>query len=166
MYQKGHSGLTLFIMSVLFWFLPFSTNSLTMIVLAGGLSALPDYDLIWQRQGLPIKHRGITHSILFAIFAGVAFAVMFWYANRTLLWAWMGFVSGFMAVVSHMIGDTFTHHPFKALYPFSQKEYGAFHWTSANNKAANEGLMTLGSTTFVLYLMKGTGVLKDLLNLL
>ena len=166
MYQKGHAGLTLFIMSALFWFFPFGSESLIMIIMAGVLSALPDYDLKWQRQGTPIKHRGITHSLLFAIVTGVGFALIFWYADRTFLWAVMGFVSGFMGVVSHLIGDTFTHHPFKALYPFSNKEYGALHWTSAKNKVANDGLMSLGSIAFILYVLNGTGSLSDLLGIL
>ena len=39
-----------------------SENGLIVIVLSAGLSALPDLDLKWQRQGVPIKHRGCARS--------------------------------------------------------------------------------------------------------
>jgi membrane-bound metal-dependent hydrolase YbcI (DUF457 family) len=74
----------------------------------------------------------------------------------------MGFISGFMAVVSHMIGDTFTHHAFKPLWPFSDWEI-ALHWTNASNKAANDGLAKLGSYTFIFYFLYGNGVIADLI---
>jgi membrane-bound metal-dependent hydrolase YbcI (DUF457 family) len=68
-----------------------------------------------------------------------------------------------MGVVSHLIRDTFTHHPFKALWPISDKQYGALHWTSASNKVANEGLVTLGTFAFMFCFLNGNGVIADLL---
>lgn len=162
MYAKGHSGLTLFIMSIIMMIFPYSENNLIVIVLAAGLSALPDVDLKWQRQGIPIKHRGQTHSILAAIIAGIVFGGLFWYGFNTITWTIMGFLSGFMGVTSHLIGDTFTHHKFKAFWPFSDKTYGGLHWTSAKNKAANEGLATLGTSAFMFYVLNGMGILADI----
>lgn len=164
MYAKGHSGLTLIIMSLLMLPFPYSDNNLIIIVMSATLSALPDLDLKWQRQGVNIRHRGPTHSILFAVIAGIAFGMLFWYANRTLTWAGMGFLSGFMGVVSHLIGDMFTHHAFKPLWPISSKET-ALHLTRAGNKAANDGLATAGSVAFILYILNGQGVLTDILTM-
>jgi membrane-bound metal-dependent hydrolase YbcI (DUF457 family) len=63
-------------------------------------------------------------------------------ANKKFLWAGMGFVSGFMAIVSHMIGDTFTYMAFKPLYPFDMREV-SYSLCKASNKAVNEGLFTV-----------------------
>ncbi|MCW4051325.1 MAG: metal-dependent hydrolase [Candidatus Bathyarchaeota archaeon] len=164
MYAKGHSGLTLFIMSTIMMFFPYSENGLIIIVLSASLSALPDLDLKWQRQGINIRHRGPTHSILAAIIAGIGFGFLFWYGYKTWIWGGIGFFSGFMGVTSHLIGDAFTHHAFKPLWPFSNREI-ALHLTRASNKAVNEGLATLGTLAFMLYFLNGTGVLTDLLNI-
>ena len=151
-------------MSLIMLLLPYSENGLIVIVLSASLSALPDLDLKWQRQGIPIQHRGPTHSILAAIVAGVVFGAFFWYAYDTFIWTVMGFTSGFMGVVSHLIGDAFTHHAFKPLWPFNDREI-ALHWTNASNKAANEGLATLGTSAFMLYILNGNGVIADLLSI-
>jgi membrane-bound metal-dependent hydrolase YbcI (DUF457 family) len=115
LYAKGHSGLTFFLMSLLMLVFPYSENALIIIVLSASLSILPDLDLKWQRQGVNIQHRGPTHSILAAIIGGICFGALFYYGYRTFLWAGIGFISGFMGIVSHLIGDTFTHHAFKPL---------------------------------------------------
>ena len=164
LYAKGHSGLTFFIMSLIMMILPYSENGLIVIVLSASLSALPDLDLKWQRQGIPIQHRGPTHSILAAIITGVAFGALFWYAYNTIVWTAIGFTAGFMGVVSHLIGDSFTHHAFKPLWPFSDREI-ALHWTNASNKAVNDGLATLGISTFMIYFLNGNGVLRDLMQI-
>ncbi|MBD3206616.1 hypothetical protein GF319_09785 [Candidatus Bathyarchaeota archaeon] len=162
LYKEGHVGLTFLIMSIIMLPFPYSTNNLIMIVLASAFSALPDIDLEWQRKGYPVHHRGITHSILFAIIIGVIFGYVFWLANKTFLWAGMGFVSGFMAVVSHMVGDTFTYMKFKPFYPFNMKEI-SYGFCRANNKAANEGLMTVGTIAFILYILFKEGILFNLI---
>jgi inner membrane protein len=149
-------------MSLILLPFPYTDNNLIIIAMSAALSALPDLDLKWQRQGINIRHRGPTHSILFAVIAGIAFGGMFWYANKTLTWAGMGFLSGFMGVVSHLIGDMFTHHAFKPLWPLSSRET-ALHLTRASNKAANDGLATAGGAAFMLYVLNGHGILADLL---
>ena len=77
------------------------------------------------------------------------------------MWALVGFLSAFICVVSHLIGDMFTHHKFKPLWPFYQNEI-ALHWFSANNKAVNEGLFTAGSIAFILYFLTTRGSLSIL----
>ena len=163
MYSKGHAGLTLVIMSLLMLPFPYGTHALALIVLTATFSALPDVDLKWQRKGIPIQHRGPTHSILFALIAGLLFGAAFLYLNKDLIWGAMGFVSGFMAVLSHMVGDLFTHHEFAPLWPFSKKRY-AYHITTAGNKVANEGLATLGGAAFMLYNMYHQGILLNILR--
>jgi inner membrane protein len=162
MYKEGHIGLTFLLMSIIMLPFPYSHNNLIMIVMASALSALPDIDLEWQKQGIPIHHRGFTHSILFALICGIFFGGIFWMANKTLLWAGMGFISGFMAIVSHMIGDTFTYMAFKPLYPFDMREV-SYGLCKASNKAVNEGLFTVGVITFILYFMLKEGILFRIL---
>jgi membrane-bound metal-dependent hydrolase YbcI (DUF457 family) len=63
-----------------------------------------------------------------------------------------------------MIGDLLTYMKFKPLWPFKDTEisYGITH---AGNRAANDGLMTLGSVTFIFYFLQSQGELARLLNL-
>jgi len=158
MHSEGHVGLTLLIMSLIM--IPFGANenALYLIVLSAAFSALPDLDMKWRTQISFIQHRGITHSILFALLSGVAFGALFFYTHRTITWVAIGFLSAFFGVVSHLIGDMFTHHAFKPLWPFYHNEV-ALHWFSANNKAVNEGLFTAGGIVFIAYFLITSGSL-------
>ena len=98
-----------------------------------------------------------------ALITGVVFGAFFWYANATLTWAIMGFISGFMAIVSHMIGDMFTYMAFKPLWPFDHRLI-SWGFCRASNPAVNEGLATAGSAAFILYILNGTGALTDILS--
>jgi len=162
MYSKGHAGLTLLLMSVIMLPFPYGDNSLIIILLSTMLSTLPDIDLKWQRSGIPVHHRGFTHSVLFAFISGLACGALFWYSNNTLTWVGLGFFSGFIGVVSHMIGDTLTYMPFKPLWPFDKREI-SFGLCSAGDKVVNEGLMSIGSGAFILYILIKNGVVSDLL---
>ena len=162
MYSKGHFGLTLLITSLSM--IPFGYNEMFVIIifLSAGLSSLPDIDMELRKKkisimGKPIEihHRGRTHSILFALIVGVLFGLLFYYGIGTFLWFGVGFVSGFMGVVCHLIGDTFTYHAFKPLWPFSQKEI-SLGLCYAGDRSVNEGLMGLGFVGFVLYIILTT----------
>ena len=163
MHSEGHAGLTLLIMSLIMT--PFGANedALYIIVLSAALSALPDLDMKWRTQVSFIQHRGVTHSILFAIISGIVIGALFFYTHRSLTWVAIGFLSAFFGVVSHLIGDMFTHHAFKPLWPFYHNEI-ALHWFSASNKTVNEGLLTVGGITFILYFMITNGSLSSLIG--
>jgi membrane-bound metal-dependent hydrolase YbcI (DUF457 family) len=141
--------------------IPFEYNTINIliIVLAAGLSTLLDIDLQWQRQGYPFHHRGRTHSILAALIAGVLFGIFMWYGFKEILYFGIGFIAGFMAVVSHMLGDLLTHMAFKPLWPFDKREV-SFGICSASNRAANEGLGTVGTLAFFVYILNGQGSLS------
>lgn len=163
MYSKGHAGLTLILVSLLM--LPFGNNehALYIIVLSAGLSALPDIDMEWRKHVSFVHHRGVTHSILFAFIAGAAFGVLFYYAFQTYTWTLVGFASAFLGVVSHLIGDSFTYHRFKPLWPLRQDEI-AFELCAASDRSVNDGLMTAGAITLVLYYLAVTGGLTNILS--
>ena len=159
MYATGHFGLTLLITSLIMIPFGYNENGLILIVLSALLSTLPDIDLEWQKSGLPIHHRGPTHSLSFAILAGIIIGGLFFWTHKTLLWVGLGFLSAFVGVLCHLIGDSFTYHSFKPLWPFSEKEI-AFGLFGANNKAVNEGLLTVGGLAFIFYFLLARGSLS------
>jgi len=164
MYAKGHIGLTLLILSLLM--LPFGNNqnAILIIILASGISPLPDIGLEWRRRGLPVHHRGITHSILFAILIGFLIGGLFYYGHETFLWLGIGFLGGFLGIVSHLIGDSFTFHSFKPLWPFSDIEI-TFGLCKASDKKVNKNLMTIGVFAFIMYIFITQGLYTYLIHL-
>jgi len=152
MYARGHIGLTLLILSLLM--LPFreNENAFLLIVLASGVSTLPDIDLKWQRWGLPVRHRGVTHSVLFALLIGFLIGEVFYYGYETTSWFVTGFMSGFLGIICHLIGDSFTFHSFKPFWPFSNIKV-AFGFCRASDKKVNKNLMMLGGLAFILYIL-------------
>lgn len=162
MYSKGHIGLTLLILSLLMIPFRYSETAIVIILFSAMLSSLPDIDLSLQRFSSRLHHRGPTHSILFAAMVGISFGLLLYYSHQTLGWFGIGFLSGFMGVVSHLIGDMLTYHAFKPLWPLSDREV-ALGLCPAGSRTVNEGLMTLGAAAFLLYLLQTTGALSGLI---
>jgi len=90
-------------------------------------AGLPDIDhpkskygrrlgIISKAINLVAGHRGIFHSLLFALLFGIAF----WYFNKT---AGLGIFIGYL---SHLIGDGFSREGVNLLYPFSKLEIRGF----------------------------------------
>ena len=158
MYARGHAGLTLLIFSLLM--LPFGVNdgAIIVIILATGLSSIPDIDLRFE-----IKHRGFTHNILFALIVGVGFGTIFYIGSGEPLFSLLGFLSGFGGVGSHLMGDVITQMKFKPLWPFSKKEI-ALKFCYAGDKKVNNGFMTAGLIAFGVYILVGTGALQDIIS--
>lgn len=149
MLYKGHAGLTLLILSPIFFLLNLKDfNSVATLIFAMGFSSLPDIDLNFE--GL---HRTFTHTLLFAIISAVAFGFFFNYAGMWLV----GFSGAFLGTVCHLIGDLTTHQPFKPLAPLNLEI--ALHWFDSNDRGMNNGMVTLGSLAFFLYLLRYAGIL-------
>jgi len=108
-----------------------------------GLSSLPDLDIQWE-----IKHRGITHTFFFGMIVGILFAVLIGYAYGIIGWL-MGFVAGFGGTASHLLGDAFTHTPFRPFTPFSDREMGALGLFRSDNKTVNRTMLVLGVFIFI-----------------
>jgi len=143
-------------MSILMLPFGYDTNKILLIALTAAFSTLPDIDLQWQRQGIPIHHRGPTHSILFASLVGIFFGIVFWYGFKEAGWFFIGFLSGVIGIISHMLGDSLTYMSFKPLWPFSPKEV-SLGLCRASNRLANEGFMTIGIFSFIGYILVGQG---------
>ena len=107
-------------------------------------SSIPDLDIKFE-----MKHRGITHTLLFGIGVGILCAIGLGWVYGTLGWV-MGFVAGFGGTASHLIGDSFTYSPFKPLYPFSNREV-AYGFFKASNKTANALMFVLGLVAFITF---------------
>ena len=152
MHAKGHFGLTLLVLSVFSIPIGFGPDNIMIFIifLSAGLSSIPDIDL-----KLGIKHRGLTHNILFAIIVGILFGVLFGYSSE-ILYGFVGFISGFLGVMLHLLGDLMTYQPFKPLWPFDDREvsYGFF---AAKSKTANEGFLILGIIGFIGYVIVASG---------
>jgi len=156
MQAKGHWGLALIILSSIA--IPFGINVyiISLIFLTAFLSSLPDIDL-----KLGISHRTITHTILFAIIAGVTFSLLFGILTKVTIWYIIGFLAGFGGVILHLIGDLMTYMAFKPLYPFSSREI-SFGWFRADNKIVNNGFFLLGWFLFFIYLYYNSIILQSL----
>ena len=150
MYKEGHAGISLLLFSPFIMLFNFLGVDISYVLLTGmlmvGMSSIPDLDIKWE-----IKHRGITHTLIFGIGVGILFGAVFGYAMG-LLGFLLGFISGFGSTASHLLGDVLTHSRFKPFYPFSQREF-ACGICNSGNKTANQSLLFFGVVLFVLSLM-------------
>lgn len=92
MHRNGHIGLTFLLLSLIA--LPFGLGQENIIVIAiiiaAFLSSLPDIDL---KMGM-VHHRGITHTLLFAILTGGGLGILFGYFSG-ITWGIVGFFQVF-----------------------------------------------------------------------
>jgi len=156
MHGKGHFGLTLLVLSIAAIPIGLGPDNVmvAIILFASALSGLPDIDL-----KLGIKHRGFTHNILFAILVGLGFGALFGYASGW-LYGVVGFISGFGAIMTHLLGDVMTFHKFKPFYPFDSREI-AYGFFPANSEKANKGFFTARLIMFFIYLFVASGGLSN-----
>lgn len=85
---------------------------LSYVSMAGAIvgSVAPDWDLY-----LGIKHRTITHSLLFLLISSVLVGIF--NIDMAILW--------FIAYGLHLIADSFTKMGVPFFYPFIKERYGA-----------------------------------------
>jgi len=114
---------------------------LTVVI---ALTLAPDIDTL-----LPVVvHRGVTHTVLAALFVGVALATVGWttaigsVTTRTKR-ALYGFIVGAGAFVSHLLGDVITPMGIRPLFPLENTEY-TLNLVLARNPQANTALLILG----------------------
>lgn len=152
MHREGHIGIGLLL------YTPISYALIDLEVNFGwgvGIVAMtfwsfaPDFD-----QGLPIRHRGPTHTLVFAAMAGMVTALFAAYLvsngapgggsiTNYLVGMIFGFVIGFLGVVGHIVGDSFTKMGVTPFWPWSNRTFGS-RTVYADNKRINQGLMSAG----------------------
>jgi len=148
MYPPGHIGLTAGLFApVVYWLRVTGRDRTARDCLSVGvvLSVLPDADAVVPG----LVHRGVTHTLLAAVVAGVVIAL----ALRRTGVAPVGlraehaathYLVGAGGVVSHLLGDIITPMGIQPLYPLWGTPV-TFDVVSAGSPAANTALVLTGT---------------------
>lgn len=151
MYPLGHLGLTAGLFApVVYWLRVTGRDRTARDCLTVGvvISLLPDADAVVPG----LVHRGVTHTLLAAVLAGVVMAL----ALRRIGGAPVGlraehavthYLVGVGGVVSHLLGDVITPMGIRPMFPIRHTVY-SFDIVQASSPAAN-----------ILLLLAGTGAL-------
>lgn len=147
-YRAGHLGLSLLVV------LPVGLA----LVLAGrpdlavlgevcvlSVASLPDVD-----HELPlVSHRGVTHTIWFALLVGAGFGAAGWVLGGRSATpavpelAVTGFAFGTLGICAHLLGDVLTPMGITPVWPLSKRTL-TLGLVRANNPIANYGLLAAG----------------------
>lgn len=142
MYRAGHYGVALLVYTPVG--VALAVGGQSGVAVAGGgvvlvLTPLPDYD-----QRVPfVKHRGVTHTLLFAGLVGVGTGGTAMALTDTPALAALGFGLGALAVLAHLLADVLTPAGIRPLWPLSSRTY-SLSLTTAANPVANYLLFALG----------------------
>jgi inner membrane protein len=157
-YRTGHLGVSLLAFAPVGYLLVAVGSPVAALVTGGAmywLAMLPDVD-----HRLPgIRHRGPTHSLLFAALVGGTFAAVVLLsiplgaasitvdllglgAFPDVALAGFGFAVGFMSVVAHLLGDLLTPAGVTLFWPVGTTY--SVSVTRADDTLANDGLFLLG----------------------
>ncbi|KYK23246.1 hypothetical protein AYK25_10205 [Thermoplasmatales archaeon SM1-50] len=82
---------------------------------------------------------------------------MFGYSSG-ILYGFIGFISGFLGVMLHLLGDLMTYQKFKPLWPFDQREI-AYGFFESKSDTANKGFLALGIVGFMGYAIISSGAI-------
>lgn len=144
MYQYGHYGVALIFIAPVVTVLS-AVGFIELGLLAGtgavGFSMIPDLD---QRIPL-VTHRGITHTVWFALLmgvitAGIAVAIA---TTGAVVSALIGFVVGSVTILSHIAADALTPAGVRPWAPVDDTHY-SFSVVRAANPLANYALLGVG----------------------
>ena len=152
MRTEGHVGFSLLVLSlsaIVFRWLSFDFIVASLAVAI--FSSLPDMDLYLSPFG--VKHRGITHTIIFGLLSGLAFGLLSWRAGYGLTF---GFTAAFGGALLHIFGDVMSREKMKPFAPFLGYKMG-FGLFSAGNKLVNKALGILGCLAFTFVALKYFG---------
>lgn len=157
MHQEGHAGLNLLLFAPIAYWLVAQGEMLVMgLAMIGvvGMAPIPDIDM-----QLPIRHRGPTHSVWFAVLAGVVYAIFLLIAGAgdlTLVeTASVGFASGVVGVIGHMLGDMITPMGVAPFEPVSSHWVG-LGWVKSGDKRVNRYFFQAGVYALTAALVVGT----------
>jgi inner membrane protein len=173
-HKDGHVGVALLLYAPVVaamsyraeWLLPYAAlGAVALVDIMWPVALLTDSDVSFSFAMIPdldmrvsfVKHRGITHTVWFALFTGAVTAALtyglVWYgADRfpqyvpegTLLLGslFMGGI-GVFSVLTHLLGDVMTPMGIEPFAPLSDRRYTLDLWR-ADNSVANAGLHALG----------------------
>lgn len=154
MKRTGHIGVQLLVFAPLaFFFGALGRADLAMYGALGMvlLARLPDID-----HKLPfVTHRGITHTVLFAVLTGIGTGgIAYALVQDEPMAVFVGGVSygvfiGFYAVIGHLAGDVLTYSGVRPLEPFVSTEY-TLEVTQYDSRLWNGGLFAGGLLAFLI----------------
>ncbi|MDR5656281.1 metal-dependent hydrolase [Halodesulfurarchaeum sp. HSR-GB] len=148
MYRTGHYGAALLVYAPIgFVLLAAGFDELAAVgaVIVAGGSMVPDWD-----QKVPfISHRGITHTIWFALLAGALLGAAGWYVGEgmepraQLGLAAFGALLGIVTIGAHILADALTPMGIRPFEPLGHGSY-SLELTNASNPLGNGLLLVLG----------------------
>ena len=157
MYQLGHYGVAMLAYAPIGASVALAGEEVLAIlgaVICLSLSTLPDAD----HQIPLIEHRGITHTLLFALLVGAVLGGGLYLvlevvtgAPDTTLVTFVFGVSAF-AIVTHILGDALTPMGVAPFWPLTSRRF-TLNVTPAKNRVANYALFVLGVVASVLAVM-------------
>lgn len=162
MYAPGHVGIALLVFAPLGIFL-LATDRLRLAASGAVLSVLaatlPDLDLYVAA----LSHRGLSHTLVFAILAGAALGAVSswslagWLSRRSAvrmgLWVWL---TTALSVGSHLLGDVITPMGISPFLPVSDAHL-TLSLVYARNPSVNAALLFAGGVTTAAYWWHGIG---------
>ena len=162
MYRNGHVGASLVVYTP-FGFLVTALASIE-VAAAGAfgvasLAMVPDLD-----TRVPfVEHRGITHTVWFALLVGVAFGIVGAAVGfrggvpEAILFGGAGFLFGAVTIGSHLLADALTPMGVRPYAPVRDDEY-TLDLVRAANPLANYALLGLGLIVVTVALVAGEAV--------
>jgi inner membrane protein len=162
MHQKGHIGASLAVYAP-FGFLVTALSSLEGGVIGAvavaSMAMIPDLDM---RVPL-VKHRGITHTVWFAVAVGALFGVVGAVAGfqesvaAAALFGVLAFGFGMLTIVSHLVADALTPMGIEPFAPLRDDHF-TLDLFKAANPIANYALLALGGLTAAVALVAGEAI--------
>lgn len=157
MFPPGHVGIALLVYAPVAYLLILSDRNRKMEVGIAAillLTLLPDFDIL-----IPgVTHRGLTHSLLAGVVLGVAVGLFGWLSRvsspvERVERAVLGWLLGFLGVVSHIVGDVITPMGIRPYEPMLPAHY-TLALVHARNPAANFVLFVAGIAIFHLVVQR------------
>ena len=157
-HQEGHFGLNMLLYAPIAYMLASQGEMLLLgYTMVGVIAMAPFPDIDMKIEG--IRHRGPTHSVWFAALMGAIYAAVLVIAGTgglsVVQLAAVGFASGFVGVIGHMLGDIITPMGVAPFEPISSYWKG-FGWVKSADKRVNRGFMQAGVYACTAALVLGT----------
>lgn len=175
MHREGHHGLNALLYApIALGAAVFGSVELSIIgaLFFVGTASIPDFDRHfdsgmshknWLWKLVPIKHRGFTHTVWFAVLGGgvgaflAAGLVPMVPQQPPVLVIVFGGVCTTGGLLGHILGDAMTPMGVRPFSPLKRRKY-TFGWFLAKNPIANYGFLVLGGAALFTALGYGFSV--------
>ncbi|GAB7010451.1 metal-dependent hydrolase [Halorubrum trueperi] len=162
MHEKGHIGAGLLLYAP-FGFIVAALASLELAAAGGvavaSMAMVPDLDM----KTPLVKHRGITHTVWFAVLVGFGFGALGALVGleegilATILFSIIAFGFGTLTIISHLVADALTPMGVRPFAPVRDDKF-TLNWFKAANPIANYALLGLGGLVAVAAIVAGTAI--------